>query len=64
MVHGFAVSESGHKMSKSVGNVVDPDDVINGGKVRAAASWSRDLDPEANGLCCVSTGRGRRSLRC
>lgn len=33
MVHGFAVSEKGEKMSKSVGNVVDPDVVINGGKV-------------------------------
>ncbi|XP_035241208.1 isoleucine--tRNA ligase, mitochondrial isoform X1 [Anguilla anguilla] len=32
VVHGFAVSEKGEKMSKSVGNVVDPDTVINGGK--------------------------------
>nr|XP_032803688.1 isoleucine--tRNA ligase, mitochondrial isoform X1 [Petromyzon marinus] len=32
LVHGFAVSESGKKMSKSLGNVVDPDVVINGGK--------------------------------
>ncbi|KAM9707648.1 isoleucine--tRNA ligase, mitochondrial isoform 2-T2 [Menidia menidia] len=32
VVHGFAVSEKGEKMSKSVGNVVDPDEVINGGK--------------------------------
>ncbi len=35
VVHGFAVSEKGEKMSKSVGNVVDPDAVINGGKVRS-----------------------------
>lgn len=34
VVHGFAVSEKGEKMSKSLGNVVDPDTVINGGKVR------------------------------
>jgi valyl-tRNA synthetase len=34
VVHGFAVSERGEKMSKSIGNVVDPDVVINGGKVR------------------------------
>lgn len=34
MVHGFAVTEKGEKMSKSLGNVVDPDVVINGGKVR------------------------------
>lgn len=33
MVHGFAVSEKGEKMSKSLGNVVDPDVVVNGGKV-------------------------------
>lgn len=33
VVHGFAVSEKGDKMSKSLGNVVDPDVVINGGKV-------------------------------
>ncbi|KAK9959829.1 hypothetical protein ABG768_009930 [Culter alburnus] len=32
VVHGFAVSERGEKMSKSIGNVVDPDVVINGGK--------------------------------
>ncbi|KAI4883027.1 hypothetical protein NFI96_012494 [Prochilodus magdalenae] len=31
VVHGFAVSENGEKMSKSLGNVVDPDIVINGG---------------------------------
>ncbi|XP_067098779.1 isoleucine--tRNA ligase, mitochondrial isoform X1 [Osmerus mordax] len=30
VVHGFAVSEKGEKMSKSLGNVVDPDTVING----------------------------------
>jgi len=32
-VHGFTTDEQGQKMSKSVGNVVDPDIVINGGKV-------------------------------
>ncbi|KAM6467595.1 isoleucine--tRNA ligase, mitochondrial isoform 1-T1 [Liasis olivaceus] len=31
IVHGFTVGEKGEKMSKSVGNVVDPDVVINGG---------------------------------
>lgn len=34
MVHGFAIGERGEKMSKSLGNVVDPDEVINGTKVR------------------------------
>jgi isoleucyl-tRNA synthetase len=33
VVHGFAVSEKGEKMSKSLGNVVDPQVVINGGTV-------------------------------
>ncbi|XP_060070569.1 isoleucine--tRNA ligase, mitochondrial-like [Ylistrum balloti] len=32
VVHGFAVDEDGKKMSKSVGNVVDPEAVIYGGK--------------------------------
>ncbi|KAM4693563.1 isoleucine--tRNA ligase, mitochondrial [Discoglossus pictus] len=32
IVHGFTLTEKGEKMSKSVGNVVDPDVVINGGQ--------------------------------
>uniref|UniRef100_A0A3B3QGQ6 isoleucine--tRNA ligase n=1 Tax=Paramormyrops kingsleyae TaxID=1676925 RepID=A0A3B3QGQ6_9TELE len=32
VVHGFVLSEKGEKMSKSLGNVVDPTVVINGGK--------------------------------
>ncbi|XP_075451694.1 isoleucine--tRNA ligase, mitochondrial isoform X2 [Ascaphus truei] len=32
IVHGFTLSEKGEKMSKSVGNVVDPDVIINGGQ--------------------------------
>ncbi|XP_069118663.1 isoleucine--tRNA ligase, mitochondrial-like isoform X1 [Argopecten irradians] len=32
VVHGFAVDEKGKKMSKSIGNVVDPDTVIYGGR--------------------------------
>uniref|UniRef100_A0A803YDP5 isoleucine--tRNA ligase n=1 Tax=Meleagris gallopavo TaxID=9103 RepID=A0A803YDP5_MELGA len=31
IVHGFTLGEKGEKMSKSIGNVVDPDVVINGG---------------------------------
>ncbi|CAB1330720.1 unnamed protein product [Coregonus sp. 'balchen'] len=32
MIHDFVISEKGEKMSKSLGNVVDPDTVIHGGK--------------------------------
>ncbi|XP_043551713.1 isoleucine--tRNA ligase, mitochondrial [Chiloscyllium plagiosum] len=31
VVHGFTLNESGEKMSKSIGNVVDPDVIVNGG---------------------------------
>ncbi|KAM9777966.1 isoleucine--tRNA ligase, mitochondrial [Neosynchiropus ocellatus] len=42
VVHGFTVSEKGEKMSKSVGNVVDPDVVINGGKDGSSAAYGAD----------------------
>ena len=32
LTHGFVLDENGRKMSKSLGNVVDPDTIINGGK--------------------------------
>ena len=32
LTHGFVLDEKGHKMSKSLGNVVDPCTIINGGK--------------------------------
>lgn len=35
-VHGFAVDEKGHKMSKSLGNVINPQDVVHGGKKQSA----------------------------
>ena len=31
LTHGFVLDEKGHKMSKSIGNVIDPDCIINGG---------------------------------
>ncbi|XP_034530676.1 isoleucine--tRNA ligase, mitochondrial isoform X2 [Notolabrus celidotus] len=43
VVHGFAVSEKGEKMSKSVGNVVDPDEVINGGKDSGVPAYGADV---------------------
>ncbi|XP_048212509.1 isoleucine--tRNA ligase, mitochondrial [Perognathus longimembris pacificus] len=32
LVHGFTLGEKGEKMSKSLGNVIDPDVIINGGQ--------------------------------
>jgi isoleucyl-tRNA synthetase len=32
LTHGFVLDEKGHKMSKSLGNIVDPNLIINGGK--------------------------------
>uniref|UniRef100_A0A672HPP8 Isoleucine--tRNA ligase, mitochondrial n=1 Tax=Salarias fasciatus TaxID=181472 RepID=A0A672HPP8_SALFA len=43
VVHGFAVSEKGEKMSKSLGNVVDPDVVINGGKDSGTPAYGADV---------------------
>uniref|UniRef100_A0AAQ5YDW3 isoleucine--tRNA ligase n=1 Tax=Amphiprion ocellaris TaxID=80972 RepID=A0AAQ5YDW3_AMPOC len=43
VVHGFAVSEKGEKMSKSLGNVVDPDEVINGGKDPGVPAYGADV---------------------
>lgn len=33
MVHGFTLGEKGEKMSKSLGNVINPDIFIDGGEV-------------------------------
>ncbi|XP_068436941.1 isoleucine--tRNA ligase, mitochondrial isoform X2 [Clinocottus analis] len=43
VVHGFAVTEKGEKMSKSLGNVVDPDVVINGGKDPSVPAYGADV---------------------
>ena len=34
LTHGFALDENGRKMSKSLGNVVDPNIIINGGPIK------------------------------
>uniref|UniRef100_A0A3P8PXM2 Isoleucine--tRNA ligase, mitochondrial n=1 Tax=Astatotilapia calliptera TaxID=8154 RepID=A0A3P8PXM2_ASTCA len=56
VVHGFAVSEKGEKMSKSVGNVVDPDVVINGGKPAYGADVLRWWVAESNVFSDVQIG--------
>lgn len=43
VVHGFAVGEKGEKMSKSLGNFVDPDEVINGGKDPSMPAYGADV---------------------
>lgn len=45
MVHGFVVGEKGEKMSKSVGNVVDPEVLIHGGKVPALSANASRTPP-------------------
>ncbi|KAK0133645.1 Isoleucine--tRNA ligase, mitochondrial [Merluccius polli] len=42
VVHGFVVSEKGEKMSKSLGNVVDPQVVINGGTDPTTPAYGAD----------------------
>ena len=46
LTHGFALDEKGRKMSKSLGNVVDPMVIIEGGK----DSRNRPTAP----MCCGS----------
>ena len=44
LTHGFVLDEKGYKMSKSLGNVVDPRLVINGGKdLKAQPAYGADV---------------------
>ncbi|XP_022332728.2 isoleucine--tRNA ligase, mitochondrial-like [Crassostrea virginica] len=43
VVHGFAVDEEGHKMAKSVGNVVDPTQIINGFSKKTGIPYGLDV---------------------
>ncbi|CAL8271749.1 unnamed protein product [Merluccius merluccius] len=56
VVHGFVVSEKGEKMSKSLGNVVDPQVVINGGTVAYGADTLRWWVAESNVFSEVQIG--------
>lgn len=38
VTHGFVLDEKGYKMSKSLGNVMDPRSVIEGGKNQKVSS--------------------------
>lgn len=44
LTHGFIVDESGHKMSKSLGNVIDPLDVIRDYGVDVIRMWVANSD--------------------
>lgn len=39
ITHGFVLDEKGLKMSKSLGNVVDPQSVIEGGKNQKVSQY-------------------------
>ena len=47
LTHGFVLDEKGHKMSKSLGNVVDPAVVINGGNNQ------KQQPPLWGPMCCA-----------
>jgi isoleucyl-tRNA synthetase len=42
-VHGFVVDDEGHKMSKSVGNVINPSDVVRGTKDKKQPAFGADV---------------------
>jgi len=42
-VHGFVVDDDGRKMSKSIGNVVNPSDVVEGNKAKKAPAFGADV---------------------
>lgn len=44
LTHGFVVDEKGHKMSKSLGNVVDPDNVIKEYGADILRLWVASID--------------------
>ena len=44
ITHGMVLDEAGKKMSKSLGNIVSPLDIVLGGKVGSFSSIVSDLD--------------------
>ncbi|KAI9888062.1 MAG: isoleucine-tRNA ligase [Watsoniomyces obsoletus] len=45
ITHGFTLDSSGHKMSKSQGNVVSPDQIIDGSFIRMNSKQSKQPEP-------------------
>ncbi len=44
ITHGFVLDEKGHKMSKSLGNTVDPREIVEGGKnKKLKPAWGADV---------------------
>ncbi|XP_062502380.1 isoleucine--tRNA ligase, mitochondrial-like isoform X1 [Corticium candelabrum] len=60
VTHGFVLDEQGRKMSKSLGNVISPDDIINGNKHQSGYGadimrlWSASTDYQTD----ISLGPG------
>lgn len=44
VTHGMVLDESGKKMSKSLGNIIRPETIIQGGKVSSIVSWKVRFD--------------------
>lgn len=44
MTHGFVVDEKGRKMSKSLGNVISPEEIINQFSVDVIRLWVASTD--------------------
>lgn len=56
LTHGFTLDEKGRKMSKSLGNVVDPAVLVEGGK-------NEKQEPAYGADVAASLGELRRLLR-
>jgi len=52
LTHGFVLDERGHKLSKSLGNVIDPWTVIEGGKKSKGGTWIWSRCVTALGFKC------------